>query len=158
MNETLKSSYIHFRLCQVLEMKYFDLIFQWGLFDRCRNMFSFQNILVWICVYREKKDKARFDMLSAVTELRRRFITAIWFQTMYGNWRVSLFSITLVWIFGLNFTGQIQEKWSISIQQEEPWIHCAWQKWYIKPMLIKCTCILMHIVKPKYSPNLYITL
>ena len=57
-------------------MKYFDSIFQWGVLNRCRNMYSFQKCLVWVCVYREKKDMARFDMLSTVTALRRRFITA----------------------------------------------------------------------------------
>ena len=58
-------------------MKYFDSILQWGVLDRCRNMYSFQNILVWGRVYREEKVKARFYVLSAVTSLHRRFITAM---------------------------------------------------------------------------------
>ena len=33
--------------------------------------------MVWGCVYMEKKVKARFDVLSEVTALRRRFITAM---------------------------------------------------------------------------------
>ena len=40
-------------------------------------MYYFQNILVSGCVYLEKKVKTRFDVLSAVTALRRRFITAM---------------------------------------------------------------------------------
>ena len=58
-------------------MEYVDSIFQRDVLNRCRNMYYFQNILVWGCVYLEKKVKARFDVLSAVTALRRRFITAM---------------------------------------------------------------------------------